>query len=86
MFGYILGYEERVVCVYIHYCNVKYRKGVVWFRLGIWRRRGTERIVGQRRCPLRKEEDNEILKCKEAHSWREKVVNNSCIHTNEEIA
>jgi len=23
-----------------------------------------------------KEEENDILKCKEAHSWREKVLNN----------
>jgi hypothetical protein len=62
---------------FIVYCNRNERRGMAWWRLGIWKLRGSRKGVEKGTCPLcLGEEDTKhiLLECPETNDWRTEML------------
>jgi hypothetical protein len=52
--------------LYVEVCTQEARRGIGWWKMGIWRLKGVRGNIEQGMC--------HILRCKETRSWREDLV------------
>jgi hypothetical protein len=65
------------------------RRGLAWFRAGIWKLRGTRRGLEIGRCPLCNGEEDAVhilIKCPGTRRLREHLLSRKCQIINEELA
>jgi hypothetical protein len=63
--------------LYIEVCSQEARRGIGWWKMGIWRLNGVSGNTEQGMWPMCNKEEgwSHILRCDEARSWREELVN-----------
>jgi hypothetical protein len=61
---------------YIEVCTQEARRGIGWWKMGIWKLKGVGRKIEQGICPLCNKEEgwSHTLRCYETKSWREDLV------------
>jgi hypothetical protein len=58
---------------YIHICTFEERKGIGWWKMGIWRLKGVRGNIDKGVCPVcRKEGGSRILQCEGTRVWRDR--------------
>jgi hypothetical protein len=63
---------------YTEVCTQETRRGIGWWKMGIWKLKGVRKNIEQGICPLcNKEGWSHILRCDETKSWREDLVDTS---------
>jgi hypothetical protein len=62
--------------LYTEVCTQEDRKGIGWWKMGIWRLKGVRGNTEQGMCPMCNKEEgwSHILRCEETRSWREDLV------------
>jgi hypothetical protein len=62
--------------LYIEVCTQEARRGIGWWKMGIWRLKGVRGNTEQGICPICNKEEgwSHILRCEETRSWREELV------------
>jgi hypothetical protein len=61
--------------LYIEVCTQEARRGIGWWKMGIWRLKGVRGHTEQGICPMcNKEGWSHILRCEKTRSWREELV------------
>jgi hypothetical protein len=57
-------------------CPQEARRGIGWWKMGIWRLNGVRGNTEQGLCPMCNKEEgwSHILRCEETRSWREELV------------
>jgi hypothetical protein len=74
--------EEHVDC-----CNSNERRGMVWWRLGIWKLRGSRKGVEKGTCPLclgKEYTKHILLECPGTKNWRTEMCKR-WLDINEEV-
>jgi hypothetical protein len=73
--------------LYIEVCTLEARRGIGWWKMDIWRLRGVRGNTEQGLCPMCNKEEgwSNILRCGEARSWREELVDKGFTSTEPEI-
>jgi hypothetical protein len=72
---------------YIEVCTQEARRGIGWWKMGIWKLNGVRRNIEQGICPLCNKEEgwSHILRCDETKSWREHLVDKRFTSVDPEI-
>jgi hypothetical protein len=62
--------------LYIEVCTQEARRGIGWWKMGIWRLQDGRGNTDQGMCPMCNKEESwsHILRCEETRSWREDMV------------
>jgi hypothetical protein len=62
--------------LYIAVCTQEARRGIGWWKMGIWRLKGVRGNTEQGMCPMCNKEEgwSLILRCAEIRSWRKELV------------
>jgi hypothetical protein len=57
-------------------CSQEARRGIGWWKMGVWKLKGVRRNIEQGIRPLCNKEEgwSHILRCDETKSWREDLV------------
>jgi hypothetical protein len=74
---------------YIDCCNRNERRGMAWWRLGIWKLRGSTKGVEKGTCLLclgKEHTKHILLVCPETNDWRMKMLCKRWLDIKEEIA
>jgi hypothetical protein len=71
--------EFKSICgrkLYIELCTQEARRGIRWWKMGIWRLKGVRGNTEQGMFPvcIKEEGWSHILKCEQTRSWREELV------------
>jgi hypothetical protein len=76
---------ENKLCIEV--CIQEARKGIGWWKTGIWRLKGVRENKEQEMCPMcnKKEGWSHILRCAETRSLREELVDKRLINIEPEI-
>jgi hypothetical protein len=74
---------------YIDCFNRNERSGMTWWRLGIWKLRGSRKAVEKGTCPLclgKEDTKHILLECSETKNWRTEMLCTRWLGINEEVA
>jgi hypothetical protein len=73
--------------LYIEVCTQEARRGIGWWKMGIWRLKGVRGNTGQGMCPMCNKEEgwSHTLRSEETRSWREELVDKRFENTEPEI-
>jgi hypothetical protein len=73
--------------LYIEKCTQETRRGVGWWKMGIWRLKGDTGNTEQGMCPMCNKEEgwSHILRYEETRGWREELVDKRFTGTEPEI-
>jgi hypothetical protein len=76
---------EKKLCIEV--CTQEARRGIGWWKMGIWRLKGVRGNTEQGMCPLCNKEEgwSHILRCVETRSWIEELVDKRFINIEPEI-
>jgi hypothetical protein len=73
--------------LYIEVSTQEARRGIGWWKMGVWRLKGVRGNTEQGMCPMCNKEEgwSNILRCEETRSWREEPVDKRFINFETEI-
>jgi hypothetical protein len=73
--------------LYIEVCTQEARRGIGWWKMGIWKLKGVRRNTEQGIYPLCNKEEgwSHILRCYETNTWREDLVDKRFTSVDTEI-
>jgi hypothetical protein len=73
--------------LYIEVCTQEARRGIGWWKMGIWRLRGVRGNTEQGLCPVCNKEEgwSHTLRSEETRSWREELVDKRFTNIESEI-
>jgi hypothetical protein len=62
--------------LYIEISTQEARRGIGWWKMGIWRLKGVRGNIDQGVCPMCNKEQgwSHILRCEETRSWRQELL------------
>jgi hypothetical protein len=84
LYNELSSWEKKL---YIDVCTQEARRGIGWWKMGIWRLKGVWRNIEQGICHMcnKKEGWSHILRCEETRSWREELVDKRFTNIEPEI-
>jgi hypothetical protein len=72
---------------YIEVCSQEARRGIGWWKMGIWKLKGVRGNIEQGMCPMCSKEEGwrHIFRCDETKSWRNDLVDKRFTSVDREI-